>query len=171
MLRLATALALSFAAMPAFAVDLVGKLDSADQQQLEAAARQADANWNARNAAGLAAMYADDATLLVGGQGPALTGPQDVQQYFTVSFARTPATLRHTTQVDRLVVLAPDLVLADTRVALDKVATDGSAVRVRDFNTLTVLRRQGGEWKFQSVRAYPVAAPAANAAVAGSGAR
>jgi uncharacterized protein (TIGR02246 family) len=161
MLRLAAALAFSLLATPALAVEVVGQLSEADRLQVEAAAIAADANWNSRNADGLAAMYTDDATLLIGGRGPALTGPEAVQAYFTTSFARTPPSMHHTTLVDRIVVLAPDLVLADTRVALDEAAPDGSLRRVRDFNTVTVLGRRNGEWKFQSVRAYPVAATAA----------
>jgi uncharacterized protein (TIGR02246 family) len=167
MLRLTAALALALIAAPASAVDLVGPLSAADQQDVQATATAADANWNAHDAEGIAAMYADDATLVVGGRGPALQGRNEVLGYFTASFARTPATLRHTTTVDRLVVLAPDLVLADTRVALDDTRVDGSLQRVRDFNTVTVLVRQGDAWKFQTVRAYPVP-PAAAPATAGN---
>lgn len=157
MRRIAAALVLVLATAPSAATELVGQLPGDTQRTIEAAATTADAHWNRRDAAALAAMYADDATLVIAGRGPALQGPDAVRGYFTTSFARTPATLRHTTTVDRIVVLAPDLVLADTRVALDDTA-GATPTRVRDFNTLTVLRRYGATWKMQSVRAYPVAA-------------
>lgn len=155
MRRHALALVLLLTTLPATAAEWIGQMADSDKHAVEAAAVQADAHWNARDAAGLAAMYADDATLVVGG-GALAQGQAAVLAYFTASFARTPATLRHTTRVDRLVVLAPDLVLADTRVALDQPGADGAPRRVRDFNTLTLLARRDGQWKLHTVRAYPV---------------
>jgi uncharacterized protein (TIGR02246 family) len=154
MIRHAAALTLALVAAPATAAEWIGTLPEADMRAAEAAAVEADANWNKRSADGLAAMYAQDATLVVGSGGPLLQGRDAVRSYFTTSFARTPPAMRHTTVVDRLVVLAPDLVLADTRVELDEAAGNGTLKRVRDFNTLTVLSRHGGQWQLQTVRAY-----------------
>lgn len=163
MIRRAVALLLVLIALPATAAEWIGQLPEAEMHAVEAAATQADANWNARDAAGLSAMYTDDATLVVGDT-DALRGREAVLAYFTRSFARTPASMRHTTMVDRMIVLAPDLVWADTRVALDDAGASGQPTRVRDFNTLTLLRKQDGQWKLHTVRAYPVPAAATTAA-------
>ena len=177
-IRRCATLLLLLIALPATAAEWIGQLPEAERRAVEAAAEEADANWNARDAAALAAMYSDDATLLVGGREPMLRGREAVLAYFTTSFARAPASLHHTTTVDRMIVLAPDLVWADTRVALDDIAVDGTAVegpavegtavegpavdgrrtRVRDFHTLTLLRRTDGQWKLHAVRAFPVPA-------------
>lgn len=163
MIRYAAALTLALIAAPATSVEWIGTLSEADMRAAEAAAVEADSNWNKRNAAGLGAMYAEDATLVVGNRGQLLQGRDAVLSYFTTSFARTPAAMRHTTVIDRFVVLAPDLVLADTRVELDEAAANGTLKQVRDFNTLTVLAKHGDQWQLQTVRAYlaPRAAPAA----------
>lgn len=161
MIRYAAALTLILITLPASATEWIGTLPEADMRAAEAAAIEADANWNQRNATGLAAMYAEDATLVVGSGGPLLQGRDAVRSYFTTSFARTAATMRHTTVVDRFVVLAPDLVLADTQVGLDEATANGPLKRVRNFNTLTVLSKHGNRWQLQTVRAYPVpSAPA-----------
>lgn len=144
-------------AVPAYAAEWIGTLPEADRRAVEQAAVDADTAWNRRDAAALAAMYTADATLAVGG-GLSAQGASAVNDYFERSFARTPATLRHLTTVDRVVVLAPDLVLADTRVALDDTAA-GAARRVRDFNTLTLLARREGQWKLHAVRALPAPPP------------
>lgn len=167
-IRRCATLLLLLIALPATAAEWIGQLPEAERRAVEAAAEEADANWNARDAAALAAMYSDDATLLVGGREPMLRGREAVLAYFTTSFARAPASLHHTTTLDRMIVLAPDLVWADTRVALDDIAVDGTAVegpavdgrrtRVRDFHTLTLLRRTDGQWKLHAVRAFPVPA-------------
>ena len=187
-IRRCATLLLLLIALPATAAEWIGQLPEAERRAVEAAAEEADANWNARDAAALAAMYSDDATLLVGGREPMLRGREAVLAYFPKSFARAPASLHHTTTVDRMIVLAPDLVWADTRVALDDIAVEGTAVesttvdgttvdgttvdgtavegtaddgrrtRVRDFHTLTLLRRTDGQWKLHAVRAFPVPA-------------
>lgn len=182
-IRRCATLLLLLIALPATAAEWIGQLPEAERRAVEAAAEEADANWNARDAAALAAMYSDDATLLVGGREPMLRGREAVLAYFTTSFARAPASLHHTTTLDRMIVLAPDLVWADTRVALDDIAVGGTAVegtavegaavggtavegaavegrrtRVRDFHTLTLLRRTDGQWKLHAVRAFPVPA-------------
>src|SRR5688572_28040185 len=86
MRRHAFALVLLLTTLPATAADWIGQLADSDKHAVEAAAVQADANWNARDAAGLAAMYADDATLVVGG-GALAQGQAAVLAYFTASFA------------------------------------------------------------------------------------
>lgn len=163
MIRRAAALLLLLIALPVTAAEWIGQLPEAEMRAVEAAATQADANWNARDAAGLSAMYTGDATLVVGGT-EVLRGREAVLAYFTRSFARTPASMRHTTLVDRMIVLAPDLVWADTRVALDDAGASGQLTRVRDFNTLTLLRKQDSQWKLHTVRAYPVPVAATTAA-------
>lgn len=160
MFRVVAALLLSALSLPALAVEWVGALSDADRHAVLQAAEDADARWNARDAAGLTGMYSDDGTLVVGG-GELMQGRALVLDYFTRSFARTPAELRHTTTVDRVVVLAPDLVMADTRVALDRPAEGGAPARVRDFNTLTVLVRREGQWRLHAVRAMPATKPQA----------
>lgn len=163
MVRQVLGFMLFLGALPAVAVEWVGTVPDADRQAIEAAAGEADAHWNARDAAGLASMYVDDASLVIAGGGP-VRGKAAVLDYFTKSFARTPATMRHATLVDRATVLTPDLVLADTRVTLDRTEQDGSVVRVRDFNTLTLMARRDGHWRLHTVRAYPQTASTPGAA-------
>lgn len=151
------ALALSLVTLPAAAVDWIGDLPASDRAAVERIAVVADEAWNARDAAGMSTLYTGDATVVVGVGAMSAQGAGGIRDYFTGSFARTPASLRHATTVDRIVVLAPDVAFADSRVALDQLQPDGSHQSIRHFSSHSVLVKREGEWKIHAVRAVPVA--------------
>ena len=141
------------------APELHGALAADEVAGIVALADATDAEWNARDAAGLAALYTDGATLMMVDRKQHIDGRAAVADYFTRSFAAIPAALRHRTVVDRLTVLADDLVMADTSVALTRVGADGQNEPVRDFATLTLVRREADGWRLEVVRAHALAPP------------
>jgi uncharacterized protein (TIGR02246 family) len=154
---------LGFAAAPAWSVEVLGELTPADLAAVTAVAAKADDRWNAADAAGLSALYTEDGNLSLVDSNVTALGRRAVLDYFTRSFATRPASLRHSTDVERLVVLSPTVVLVDTQVAVDELLADGSHKRLRNFYTLTIVEKTGGEWLISVVRAHVLRTPSTSA--------
>lgn len=134
-------------------------LAPADRAVLEQLVVRSDAAWNSRDAAALADLYVDDATLRVGTRDETLTGTAAIRDYFTESFARVDPRMRHETTLVGLHALRDDVVIADTTVELVTGNPDGSRRVVRRFTTPTVAVRSGSEWKLGAVRAQIIPEP------------
>jgi len=126
---------------------------------LQALADKADANWNRRDAAAMAAMYARDATSTIGA-GIRLKGRDEVLAYFTQSFAKLPAGMTHRTVLKRIEPIG-DMLATDSAVFIEVPDGAGGKRVAREFFTFGLLRPAGTEWEFVAVRATPLAAPAA----------
>lgn len=123
--------------------------------QLQALATTMDQVWNARDAAGLSAYYAGDATLTIGAT--ALKGRPAIEAYFSQSLKNVPAKMTHRTVIKRTETIG-DLLAVDTAVFLELEGEQGGRVLVREFFTFTLLRRQGEDWKVVAARAIPLGA-------------
>lgn len=126
----------------------------ADRAALEALAEAADIDWNEKDVAGMAAHYAQDASLGLGGQ--MLEGRAALADYFKLAFARRPGVFRHVTRIEKVELLRPDLAFSDAVVRVERQQPDGSWALERSFRNASVSVRSEGGWKLRSVRAYPV---------------
>ena len=151
MKRLTVAIAL-FAA-PASA--LAQPPGPADQAALAALAGEADAAWNAKDAARMAAAYAEDGDLRLG-DGPAIEGRNNIAAQFRSAFAARQATMRHVTTVDHADLIGPDLAVSDAGVRVEQRQADGSWTLVRAFRNVSVAVRERDGWRLRTVRAFPL---------------
>jgi len=129
-------------------------------QTLQALADKADATWNRRDAAAMAAMYARDATSTIGSS-IRLKGRDEVLAYFTNSFGKLPAGMTHRTVVKRIEPVG-DMFATDSAVFIEVPDGAGGKRVAREFFTFGLVRPKGADWEFVLVRATPLAAPAAN---------
>lgn len=157
---LALVAALAAATLESRAADLADR----EMRALRALATEADARWDRRDAEGLAALYADAATLQVAG-GRTVEGHEGIHGYFVDSFAGMDPSLRHVTRLVGLREVAPGVVFADGQVRLERIEPDGSRALVRYFVNHTLVVREGDRWKLKAVRAHP--RPTAEAPPAG----
>lgn len=128
---------------------------------LTALADRADAVWNQRDAAGMTALYAPDATSTIGGA-IRLKGRPEILAHFTKSFAGLPEGMTHRTVVKRIEPLG-DMFAVDSSVSIEM--PDGAQGKrvLREFFTFALVRPVAGGWEFVAVRATPLgAAPRAN---------
>src|SRR5689334_5140247 len=86
-----------------------------DERAVRAVATALDARWNARDAEGLARLFAPDADVAI--RGDALTRMQGpaVRDGYRAMLAQAAPALRHRSAVDALHVVAPGVVVADGR--------------------------------------------------------
>ncbi|HEX8391004.1 MAG TPA: SgcJ/EcaC family oxidoreductase [Longimicrobium sp.] len=150
---------LSFAAQPAHAQSVrmtgISPADSAALIQLAAAA---DAEWNAADADGLAALWAPDGHNRIIGADADLRGREAIQRYFAASFANRPAGMRHRTLVEEAVMIAPGVAAVDGQVWVER---EGSAAPLRHFIMHAIAVRTPEGWRMRMNRVHLVpAAPA-----------
>lgn len=128
-------------------------------QALQSLADKADATWNRRDAAAMAAMYARDATSTIGGS-IRLKGRDAILAYFKDSFGKLPAGMTHRTVVKRIEPIG-DMLATDSTVFIEVPDGAGGKRVAREFFTFGLVRPVGQEWEFVAVRATPLAPPAA----------
>jgi uncharacterized protein (TIGR02246 family) len=120
---------------------------------LSALAAQSDAVWNRRDAAGMTALYAADATSTIGVI--RLKGRSEILAHFTKSFASLPDGMTHRTVVKRIEALG-DMFAVDSAVSIEvQEGAQGKRV-VREFFTFALVRPVAGGWEFVAVRATPL---------------
>lgn len=147
-------LALALLAAPA----LAQQPSPADRAALDALAAEADAAWNEKNAARIAAVYTEGASLRLSG-GAAIEGREAIRSNFDRNFAARHGTMRHITQVDRAELIGPHLALSDAGVRVEQLQADGSWKLMRTFRNVSLARREGKTWKLHLVRAFVVPNP------------
>lgn len=145
-------LAAALFAAPAFAQPP----SPADQAALKALATEADAAWNAGNAARMTAAYADNGSLRLG-NAPAIEGQAAIRAQFDTAFAARRGTMRHVTSVDRIELIRPDLAVSDAAVSIEQQQADGNWRPVRAFRNVSIAARGPRGWRLQTVRAVQVA--------------
>lgn len=135
---------------------------TAPSSQLAAAmtalADHADAVWNGRDAAAMAALYALDATTTIG-RDIRLKGRPEILAHFTRSFAGLPAGMTHRTVVKRIEPLG-DMFAVDSQVRIEMPDGAGGTRVLREFFTFALVRPAPGGWEFVAVRATPLGARA-----------
>ncbi|QJE72045.1 SgcJ/EcaC family oxidoreductase [Aerophototrophica crusticola] len=127
-----------------------------DAASLRALAEAGDTAWNVADAAAMARLYTDDASLRVGQTAEAVRGRDGIQAYFTQSFARRPGPMRHVTQIRHLEMLTPDMAMGENDVLVEKPDGQGGWTTVARFTNQSVLVRAGKGWKLHAVRAQLV---------------
>jgi uncharacterized protein (TIGR02246 family) len=160
------------AALMSFTAAFAAPPSDPDRRQLEELAHDADSVWDRGDAAALAGLYTDDATLVMAPR-ERVDGRDAIRAYFEQSFVKRPPHLRHVTAVQRIEMLAPDVAFVDTDVRLERRQDDGSWPTVRRFTNYTVAVREGEAWRIKEVRTHvkpDTAAPAGTTAPASSAA-
>jgi ketosteroid isomerase-like protein len=130
-------------------------LAEADRKALEKLAAANDAAWNAKDVSTMSGQYADDGTVRVSPASPVIAGKGPVAIFFGEAFGRRQGTYRHITSLDHIEAVAPDMALADASVRVEQQQADGSWSLVRNFRNISLVVREGGEWKLRAVRAIP----------------
>lgn len=148
-LALAAAL---FAASPAVAEPPA----RADAAALTALAAEADNAWTLRDVSRMTAVYADQASLLVGAMPQAREGRLAIADYIDGAFVSRQGEWRHVTRLTRMEAVGPGLVLSDAVVDVDQRQPDGSWKTMRRFNNVTLAERQSDGWRIRTVRAFPM---------------
>jgi uncharacterized protein (TIGR02246 family) len=127
----------------------------ADEAALKALAAEADAAWNAGDAARMTAAYADNGSLRLG-SAPAIEGQAAIRAQFETAFAARRSAMRHVTSVDRIELVRPDLAVSDAAVSIEQQQADGNWRPVRAFRNVSIASRGRHGWRLQTVRAVPV---------------
>lgn len=125
-----------------------------ERTSLLAVADAADAAWDAGDAIGIADVYTNDATFVLG-TGREVTGREAIRQWFREYFAGRPAGRRLVTHVDRISMLQPGIALLDGRVRVEERREDGTWVVVREYANYCVAVRDADRWRLHEVRAIP----------------
>jgi uncharacterized protein (TIGR02246 family) len=139
------------ASIPAASRDLEQKR-SADIAAIRQVPADLDAAWNRRDAAALGELFLDDADFQWH-TGELLSGRRQIEQYFgTVVFKQMPPDFRHTTTIQRLRFLGPDVAIGDGTIV---VAREGAAESEKPY--LRVLftcvgQKSNGRWRMAAVR-------------------
>ncbi len=133
---------------------IVGSITPQEARTIVSIAGQVDTLWNARKAAEIAALYAPDATLEMVDRKTGAQGRQDILEYFARSFATLDPAMRHRTGIDRITVLAPDVVVANGHAWLERASGDAAPTPVRFFNTTTVVVRGAEGWRIRMIRTH-----------------
>ncbi len=130
------------------------KFSPAEVDALAAMAKSSDEVWNRRDAAALAATYANDANSTI--SGVQLSGRPAILDYFTKSFKNVPVGMTHRTVIKRLEKMEGDLIAVDSAVYLEVPdGVQGKRV-VREFFTFGLLRKTCSGWEMMMVRAVPL---------------
>ncbi|HYF23547.1 MAG TPA: SgcJ/EcaC family oxidoreductase [Caulobacteraceae bacterium] len=127
----------------------------ADREALRALAAEADRAWNVKDADAMAALYAQDASLLFVPRYAKVEGRDAIRAQFQTAFAGRQGNMRHVTTVGDLVFSGPDAVFSDSYVRVEQVNPDGTATLVRWFvNHSLAVRGEDGVWRLKAVRAH-----------------
>ncbi|UXI68131.1 YybH family protein [Tahibacter amnicola] len=123
------------------------------EQALRELAAETDRRWDARDAQGLSALFATDATLQIAGRETVVLRDA-IEIYFQKSFSAMSDDLRHVTRIVRWQALAPDLVLTDNDVRLERLLPSGERILVRQFINHTIAVKDGTGWRLKASRAH-----------------
>ena len=145
-------LAMAAIAMPASTASL-SRADAAALEQLKNAN---DAAWNSRDHSTISGQYADGATVRVAPDMPLVEGRRAISDFFEAVFGRRNGEFRHVTALAHLEPIDERTVLGEGDVRVERKTEQGWAL-VRRFRTITIVVREGGEWKLLAVRAIPLA--------------
>ena len=154
-MRLLFTALLCAAAGPALAIEPT----AADAAALTALAAAADADWNEKDVAGMAAHYTADASLGTNGLPAPVTGAEAIRAVFTRGFAGRQAVERHVTEVERIEMITPDLALTEGAVVVERQEAAGWRP-VRRFRNIALSARTPAGWKLRMVRATLLPSPA-----------
>ena len=126
-----------------------------DRAALERLAAANDAAWNAKDVAAMAGQYTAHGSVRVSPASPTVEGSAAVSNFFGQAFGRRQGRFRHITTLDHLDEIAPGMAMADAAVRVEQQQPDGSWVLVRSFRNVSLVIREGGQWKLRAVRAIP----------------
>lgn len=126
-----------------------------DRAALERLAAANDAAWNAKDVAAMAGQYAAHGSVRVSPASPTVEGNAAVSNFFGQAFGRRQGEFRHITTLDHLEEIAPGMAMADAGVRVEQQQPDGSWLLVRSFRNVSLVIREGGQWKLRAVRAIP----------------
>lgn len=126
-----------------------------DRQALEQLASANDTAWGAKDVATMASQYVANGSVRVSPQAPVIAGRDPVSDFFKQAFDRRQGVHRHTTKLDHIDWITPDMALADASVRVERLEPDGSWSLIRTFRNITLSVREDKQWKLRSVRAIP----------------
>ncbi len=163
LLRTAAVLLLVTARAAAAQLPRATGVSDAELRDIVALAAQSDARWNARDAAGLSALYTAEGHNRIVGTPVDLRGRDAIRAYFTQSFVKTDAALVHHTVVEEVQRVSPDVVVVEGRVWLERTGADSAHAVVRRFGMNAIVVREGDAWRvrWNRARVEPMAAAAA----------
>lgn len=138
-------------ATPAYAAELT----DADRHALQQLAERMDHAWTVADEDANAQLFASGATARFGDEALG-EGREAIRDQFRRFFKDRPAGLRHTTMIERVELLAPDLAMWDAEVRVQRRQPDGEWVTLTRIQNSTVIVRHAQSWQIKSVRAFPV---------------
>lgn len=130
----------------------------ADRATIDRLAVELDKAWDAKNWQAIVDQYSANATLRLGPSSQIVMGHDDLARYYQAMFERRADGLRHITIVDRVEMVAPDMVFADIRAAVQR-KNGAEWVTVGEFSVGSLLVREASGWKNLVVRSHPLNSP------------
>ncbi|MDF1503718.1 SgcJ/EcaC family oxidoreductase [Roseisolibacter sp. H3M3-2] len=131
-------------------------VSEAELRDLLVLARATDERWNARDAAGLSALFAAEGHSRILGTPADLRGRDAIRAYFATSLGRLAPGTTHRTVVDEVQRVAPDVVLVEGRVWIERAGADSARTPLRAFTVTSAVVREGEAWRVRWNRARPV---------------
>ncbi len=136
--------------LPAAATDRSGTDPGALRDYVEAYQKV----WNTRDAAAVAAFFAEDADVVMGNV-PAVRGRAAIETWWRAYFERQEPERRGTFDVTAARLLTPDVGLVNIDSTTHGVSSGGDPLPVRRFRGTWLLRRDGTEWRIEAMRGQP----------------
>jgi uncharacterized protein (TIGR02246 family) len=116
--------------------------------------------WNAHDAAGVVAMYADDADQVMD-DGPTTVGRQALQQWWAARFAAMEPGRRITLSVSAVRLVTPDVAVINVVATAGGRDAQGQALSSSPDRGTWVVVRRGGRWLIAALRVYSAEHPPA----------
>jgi uncharacterized protein (TIGR02246 family) len=127
----------------------------ADQAVLQQLADRMDHAWTVADADANADLFAADATARFG-EDPLGAGRREIRRQFQLFFRDRPADLRHVTKIERMEQLAPNLIMWDAEVRVERRQGAHDWTTLTRIRNVTLVARRPEGWRIQAVRAFPI---------------
>lgn len=137
-----TLVTVAFLAGPVLAAD-----DAASAAGVRARVKALEAAWNARDAGGIAAVFAPDGDLILG-DSPRYSGQEAIRLSSQDMASATPPARKISISVDAIRHLSPDIAIAEC------TAKFSAGEPTQDRATWVMVRRQGA-WQIAALRVLP----------------
>ncbi len=156
--RLRVAACLAVTILPTYSAPFALQDRRAASPEGLALAQEADAAWNARDAARFSAVFSEDASFAFPVEGTFLRGRDEIRRHYARTFATLPPDLRHVSKLGTAENVAPTLSAADGEVDIvgNDPKTGKDNIVLRRYRTFTLAVRTGAGLRLRVVRVYPV---------------
>ena len=127
------------------------KKQSAEITAIQQVRADLDAAWNRHDAIALSNLFLENADFQWH-TGQLLKDQKQIEQYFNESFKQTPAEFRHTTTIERIRFLRPDVAIGDGTIVVSREGAPENEKPYMSVLFTCVGQKKNGKWYIAAVR-------------------